>query len=90
MQKLIKMKSIIIIISILFLTSCSNSEKVYLEKSSLLGEWERVAIMFGYYDNYDACIEINKALTDKYPGNIYRCTPINNSLISVILNNIKS
>ncbi len=84
------MRIITLVFSILLLTSCSSSENVYLEKSSLLGKWERVAIMFGYYDNYDACMEINKALTDKYPGNIYRCTPINNSLISVILNNIKS
>jgi hypothetical protein len=84
------MKIITLIFSILLLTSCSSSENVYLEKSSLLGKWERVAIMFGYYDNYDACMEINKALTDKYPGNVYRCTPINNSLISVILNNVKS
>lgn len=80
------MKSIIIIISILFLASCSNSEKVYLEKSSLLGKWERVAIMFGYYDNYDACMEINKALTEKYPGNVYRCSPNSNNLVSLILN----
>jgi hypothetical protein len=51
----------------------------------LLGKWERVAIMFGYYDNYDACMEINKALTDKYPGNVYRCTPNSNTLTSFFL-----
>lgn len=79
------MKTIILIFSILLLTSCSSSENVYLEKSSLLGKWERVAIMFGYYDNYDACMEINKALTEKYPGNVYRCTPNSNTLTSFFL-----
>ena len=76
------MKTFLLIFSILLLTSCSSSENVYLEKSSLLGKWERVAIMFGYYDNYDACMEINKALTEKYPGNVYRCTPNNNPIAS--------
>ena len=84
------MKTIILIFSILLLTSCSSSENVYLEKSSLLGKWERVAIMFGYYDNYDACMEINKALTEKYPGNIYRCTPNNNNFVSLMLNAVKN
>ena len=84
------MKTIILIFSLLLLTSCSSSENVYLEKSSLLGKWERVAIMFGYYDNYDACMEINKALTEKYPGNIYRCTPNNNNFVSLMLNAVKN
>ncbi len=79
------MKIITLIFSILLLTSCSSSEDVYLEKYSLLGKWERVAIMFGYYDNYSACMEINKALTEKYPGNVYRCTPNSNTLISFFL-----
>ena len=80
------MRIITLVFSILLLTSCSSSENVYLEKSSLLGKWERVAIMFGYYDNYDACMEINKALTEKYPGNVYRCSPNTNNLVSLILN----
>jgi hypothetical protein len=83
------MKTLILIFSILLLTSCSSSEKVYLEKYTLLGEWERVAIMFGYFNNYDACMEINTALTDKYPGNIYRCTPNSNSFVSLMLNAVK-
>jgi hypothetical protein len=69
------MKTIIFVSSILFLTACSKSETVYQEKSSLFGKWERVAIMFGYYNNYDACMEIKSALSEKFPDLKYRCTP---------------
>jgi hypothetical protein len=79
------MRTPILIFLILLLTGCGNSEKVYLEKNNMFGEWERVGILFGFYDNYEGCNEINKALTEKYPGNIYRCTSNNNSLTSVIL-----
>lgn len=74
---------------VILLSSCSKSEKVYLEKNNMYGEWEKTAIMFGYYDNYDACMEINKALTEKYPSNIYRCLPNNNTVVSIILNAVK-
>ena len=84
------MKTTILIISILFLTGCSKSEMVYLEKYNMFGEWERTSVMFGYYNNYDACMEITTALIDKYPGNLYRCTPNNNSFVSLMLNAVKN
>lgn len=84
------MKTSILIISFLFLTGCSKSEIVYLEKYNMFGEWERTSVMFGYYNNYDACMEINTALTDKYLGNVYRCTPNNNSFVSLMLNAVKN
>ena len=63
----------------LFITSCSKpnkSEEVYLEKSDMFtSEWTKTALMFGYYNNYDACIEIKSALSEKFPDLKYRCTP---------------
>jgi len=83
------MKIVIILFTILLITGCSKRESVYLEKYTLLGEWERVAIMFGYYDNFEACLEINNALTEKYPGNVYRCITNNNPLASVVFETLK-
>lgn len=72
-------KIAILIFAPLLIISCSKPNKateVYLEKSDMFtGEWTRTALMFGYYDNYDACIEIKTALSEKYPDLKYRCTP---------------
>ena len=63
----------------LLITSCSKpnkSEEVYLEKSDMFtNEWTKTALMFGYYNNYDACMEIKSALSEKFPDLKYRCTP---------------
>ena len=63
----------------LAITACSKSNKsaeVYLEKSDMFrGEWTKTALLFGYYDNYQACEEIKSALSEKYPDLKYRCTP---------------
>ena len=63
----------------LLITSCSKphkSEEVYLEKSDMFtSEWTKTALMFGYYNNYDACMEIKSALSEKFPDLKYRCTP---------------
>ncbi len=65
--------------TLLLIISCSKSNKsaeVYLEKSDMFtGEWTKTALMFGYYDNYDACMEIKSALSEKFPDLKYRCTP---------------
>ncbi len=63
----------------LLIISCSKpikSEEVYLEKSDMFtAEWTKTALMFGYYNNYDACMEIKSALSEKFPDLKYRCTP---------------
>ncbi len=65
--------------TLLLIISCSKSNKsaeVYLEKSDMFtGEWTKTALMFGYYNNYDACMEIKSALSEKFPDLKYRCTP---------------
>ena len=83
------MKTTILIFSILLLTGCSKSEMVYLEKYNMFGEWERTSVMFGFYDNYEGCEEIKNALLIKFPESKYRCSAINNSLVSFILNTTK-
>jgi hypothetical protein len=68
-------KIFLTVLLLLLITSCSKpnkSEEVYLEKS---GEWTKTALMFGYYNNYDACMEIKSALLEKFPDLKYRCTP---------------
>ena len=86
------MKKLIAILSIsLFLVGCGKSEKVYLEKSDMFtGEWTRVAMMFGYYDNYDACTEIKIAIMQKYPQTTFRCKENSNPLTSIIVETLKN
>jgi hypothetical protein len=72
-------KIALLTLTLLIIISCSKPNKsaeVYLEKNDMFtGEWTKTALMFGYYDNYDACIEIKTALSEKYPDLKYRCLP---------------
>ena len=43
--------------------------------SDILNGWEGVVLVFGYYDDYEACEEIKNVLTDRYSRR-YRCNPI--------------
>jgi hypothetical protein len=83
------MKTTILIFSILLLAGCSKSEMVYLEKYNMFGEWERTSVMFGFYNNYEGCEAVKDALLTKFPESKYRCSAINNSLVSFILNTTK-
>jgi hypothetical protein len=40
------------------------------------GEWERVALVFGYGDDYAACEDIRRGLEDQFVRD-YRCTVVN-------------
>ncbi len=75
--------------TVLLITGCTKRENVYLEKLNMFGEWERTAVMFGYYDNYEGCEEIKNAVISKYPNINYRCIPANNAWFSFIFNAVK-
>lgn len=48
----------------------------WLEKQSLMtGEWDRIVLVFGYVDDYEACQELRDLLSAKYPEHRYRCLP---------------
>jgi len=48
----------------------------WLEKrSNMSGEWDRVALIYGYVDDYEACEEIQYMYLVKYPALQYRCVP---------------
>ncbi len=85
------MNKIFLFLLAISLISCSKSENVYLEKNDIArGEWTRVAMMFGYYDNYAACDEIKTALIDRYPQLMFRCQSNSNPITSVIIETIKN
>jgi hypothetical protein len=57
--------------------SIGSSKDVWLEKFNFGGEWEKTALIFGYADDYQACIDMVAAWKAKYPLDTYRCTLAN-------------
>ena len=53
-----------------------DSPDHWLEKSDENG-WNRVALIFGYYDDFEQCTKVAKALTQTVPDTGYRCVPAN-------------
>ncbi len=53
-----------------------NSADYWLELQNAFGEWERVALVTGYYDDYSGCMDIARSLQSEF-GRQYRCTPAN-------------
>ena len=53
-----------------------SSPDYWLELLNLYGEWERMALVSGYFDDYSGCTEIAMSLQDKF-GRQYRCVPAN-------------
>lgn len=48
----------------------------WLEKrSNMTGNWDRVALIYGYVDDYESCEEIQYMYLAKYPTLQYRCVP---------------
>jgi len=50
----------------------------WLELRNVFGEWEKVILVFGYFDpgNEDECLELRDFLSSRNPGRLYRCSPI--------------
>ena len=53
-----------------------SSSDFWLEKKTTYG-WEKVILVFGYADDYDACNDVKTALEVKYSAAKYRCMPAN-------------
>ena len=56
-----------------------RSQDYWLEKRSdfASAEYDKVALILGYGNDYDGCLDIIDALNRKYPTNYYRCIPAN-------------
>ncbi len=52
----------------------SDKPAAWLELFNAMGEWERVALIYGYWDDYEGCMDIRNALTAKFERQ-YRCVP---------------
>ena len=53
-----------------------NSSDFWLEKKTSFG-WEKVILIFGYGDDYDACDDVKRTLEVKYSAAQFRCVPAN-------------
>ena len=53
-----------------------NSSDFWLEKKTSFG-WEKVILIFGYWDDYDACDDVKRTLEVKYSAAQFRCVPAN-------------
>ncbi|MBY9066099.1 hypothetical protein K1X12_04265 [Hyphomonas sp. WL0036] len=53
-----------------------SSNDYWLEMFNLAGEWERVALIYGYFEDYSGCSDIADALMKEYSRE-YRCIPAN-------------
>ena len=54
-----------------------NSNDYWLEMKNALGQWERVALVFGYWDDYEGCKDIIRLLGKENYAREYRCVPAN-------------
>ena len=53
-----------------------HSNDYWMEVKNFEGNWERVALVFGYWDDYEGCQEIIGILGKNYARH-YRCVPAN-------------
>ena len=58
------------------LEKIGTSRDFWLENNTAYG-WEKVALIFGYGDDYSACDDIKRTLEAKYYEGLYRCIPAN-------------
>ena len=47
------------------------------QRSTLRNEWDKVALIFGFADDYDGCTDIANGMAAKFPLSRYRCVPAN-------------
>jgi hypothetical protein len=53
-----------------------NSEDYWLETSTADG-WEKIALVMGYWNDWEGCEDIKVFWQTKYPAAKYRCIPAN-------------
>ena len=54
-----------------------SSADYWLEKNNAFGEWERVALVFGYINDSQGCADFAAAHKAMFPADDYRCSPAN-------------
>lgn len=50
-----------------------SGQDVWLTKLNAFNEIEKVALFFGYWDDWDACDEFKTFYVQRYPSDDYRC-----------------
>jgi hypothetical protein len=40
-------------------------------------EWDKLALVFGYGDDYEGCIDLLNGMAQRFPRARYRCVPAN-------------
>jgi hypothetical protein len=53
------------------------SPDFYLAKRNILGEWENVALIYGYADDHEVCQDLAELYVQKYPMDEYTCLQAN-------------
>jgi hypothetical protein len=54
-----------------------RSSDQWIEIKNSAGEWERVGLIFGYFDDYDECLKAIAGLKQVNFAREYRCVPAN-------------
>ena len=54
-----------------------RSQDAWLELHNSVGEWERVGLITGYFDDAEGCQDIADLLEREF-GRQYRCNPVDN------------
>lgn len=50
-----------------------QSADVWLIKRNAFGDMEKVALFFGYWDDFSACSEMASMYMQRHPGDAYSC-----------------
>lgn len=54
-----------------------SSSDQWLMKYNALGQWEKVALVFGFMADVEFCDEVAELYMSKYPSSRYMCFPAN-------------
>lgn len=65
------------IVAALALVSCGDARDVgvALDVVNNAGEWEEIAIVHGYYDDFEGCSDIKRLLENEF-NHTLRCRPL--------------
>jgi hypothetical protein len=71
-----EMKSLEAVIQSVRIGASPGSDQ-WMEFKNSAGEWERVALVFGYWDDYEGCKDIIDIVGKVNYARQYRCVPAN-------------
>jgi hypothetical protein len=54
-----------------------EGQDFFLELKNAFDDWEKVILIFGYWDDWEVCAELAGILSARYPLRTYRCIPAN-------------